>query len=129
MMTLVNFSNIKVTYIHSADSHHYQPAPKSHPQKTMESKAGLLLCLLLLVVTEANAQLAKNFYSKSCPNVESIVQKAVYNKFLQTFATIPGTLRLFQHDCFVDVTSHSFKTSNPRLTPFHSSFFTGFITS
>ncbi|KAL9662501.1 hypothetical protein QQ045_027334 [Rhodiola kirilowii] len=70
----------------------------------METKTSILLLILMLEsLVLANAQLVENFYSKSCPDVESIVQKAVYNNFLQTFATIPGTLRLFQHDCFVDV--------------------------
>lgn len=49
------------------------------------------------------AQLAENFYSSTCSNVESIVRQAVSTKFTQTFVTIPATLRLFFHDCFVEV--------------------------
>ncbi|KAF7801710.1 peroxidase 55 [Senna tora] len=47
-------------------------------------------------------QLVENFYSSTCPNVEAIVKQAVTNKFSQTFTTVPGTLRLFFHDCFVE---------------------------
>jgi len=37
------------------------------------------------------------------PNVESIVKNVVTQKFGQTFVTVPATLRLFFHDCFVEV--------------------------
>jgi len=49
------------------------------------------------------AQLKTNFYGNSCPNVEQIVKKVVQEKIKQTFVTIPATLRLFFHDCFVNV--------------------------
>ncbi|KAL3526865.1 hypothetical protein ACH5RR_011521 [Cinchona calisaya] len=49
----------------------------------------------------ATAQLRPNFYANICPDVENIVRKAVTAKFQQTFVTVPGTLRLFFHDCFV----------------------------
>lgn len=47
------------------------------------------------------AQLRQNYYASSCPRVESIVRGVVQNKIKQTFVTIPATLRLFFHDCFV----------------------------
>ncbi|XP_057960337.1 peroxidase 51-like [Malania oleifera] len=49
----------------------------------------------------AAAQLRRNYYANVCPNVESIVRGVVRTKIQQTFVTIPGTLRLFFHDCFV----------------------------
>ncbi|XP_027073258.1 peroxidase 51-like [Coffea arabica] len=49
-----------------------------------------------------SAQLKRNYYANICPNVESIVRNAVTQKFQQTFVTVPGTLRLFFHDCFVN---------------------------
>lgn len=48
-----------------------------------------------------SAQLKQNFYANICPNVESIVRNAVTIKFQQTFITVPGTIRLFFHDCLV----------------------------
>ncbi|GMJ08038.1 root hair specific 19 [Hibiscus trionum] len=48
-----------------------------------------------------SAQLRQNYYARSCPNVESIVRTAVAKKFKQTFVTVPATIRLFFHDCFV----------------------------
>ncbi|XP_047318966.1 peroxidase 51-like [Impatiens glandulifera] len=56
-----------------------------------------LSCLFLL----STAQLKQNFYASTCPNVETLVRNAVTLKFQQTFVTIPATLRLFFHDCFV----------------------------
>ncbi|XP_027345407.1 peroxidase 73-like [Abrus precatorius] len=47
------------------------------------------------------AQLSPNHYANICPNVESIVKQVVTTKFQQTFVTVPATLRLFFHDCFV----------------------------
>ncbi|KAH0466872.1 hypothetical protein IEQ34_004110 [Dendrobium chrysotoxum] len=60
------------------------------------------VCTICLLVQPSSAQLRQNYYSKICPNVESIVRNAVTQKFQQTFVTVPGTLRLFFHDCFVN---------------------------
>ncbi|KAE8709571.1 Peroxidase 73 [Hibiscus syriacus] len=60
----------------------------------------LSLSLFLLPQT-SSAQLRRNYYAKTCPNVESIVRNAVTQKLRQTFVTAPATLRLFFHDCFV----------------------------
>ncbi|XP_022149519.1 peroxidase 51-like [Momordica charantia] len=61
----------------------------------------LLLCLLFAALPISLAQLRRDFYADVCPNVESIVRTAVTKKFRQTFVTVPATLRLFFHDCFV----------------------------
>lgn len=62
------------------------------------------LCLTISVLPDTTtAQLSHGFYSKTCPNVEQIVRNVVQNKVKQTFVTISATLRLFFHDCFVNV--------------------------
>lgn len=64
----------------------------------------LALCSILFIFPNmACAQLKQNYYANICPNVETIVRNAVTAKVQQTFVTIPGTLRLFFHDCFVQV--------------------------
>ncbi|KAL8235076.1 hypothetical protein R6Q59_021176 [Mikania micrantha] len=70
---------------------------------TIKMRKLQVICLLIfsLLVASCHAQLKQNFYQNTCPNVESIVKAAVTNKFQQTFVTVPGTLRLFFHDCFV----------------------------
>ncbi|XP_073037895.1 peroxidase 73-like [Primulina eburnea] len=64
----------------------------------------LLLPLSLIIIlfsSSASAQLRQNFYANICPNVENIVREAVKTKFSQTFVTVPATIRLLFHDCFV----------------------------
>ncbi|KAL7190208.1 hypothetical protein ACSBR2_022484 [Camellia fascicularis] len=58
-------------------------------------------------------KLVENFYSSSCPNVETIVHQAISTKLSQTFATIPATLRLFFHDCFADGCDTSIMIASP----------------
>ncbi|XP_044465872.1 peroxidase 16-like [Mangifera indica] len=65
-------------------------------------RLGVILLMILMFTWEGESKLAQNFYGKTCPNVESIVKQAVSTKFSQTFITIPATLRLFFHDCFVE---------------------------
>lgn len=65
----------------------------------------ILFMSLVMMCGGSGAQLVENFYSSTCPNVEAIVTQAVTNKLAQTFTTIPATLRLFFHDCFVEVLS------------------------
>ncbi|KAI0525078.1 hypothetical protein KFK09_004468 [Dendrobium nobile] len=61
-----------------------------------------MINLLGLLVQPSSAQLRQNYYANICPNVESIVRNAVTAKLQQTTVTVPGTLRLFFHDCFVN---------------------------
>ncbi|KAG6729010.1 hypothetical protein I3842_01G006100 [Carya illinoinensis] len=61
----------------------------------------LLIGFISLYPQTASAQLKRNFYANICPNVENIVRDAVQKKFKQTFVTVPATIRLFFHDCFV----------------------------
>ncbi|GLJ34744.1 hypothetical protein SUGI_0699080 [Cryptomeria japonica] len=64
-----------------------------------------LFVLLGVFIFKGSAQsslLSTNFYANSCPKVEAIVKNVVSLKFNQTFVTVPGTLRLFFHDCFVE---------------------------
>lgn len=66
----------------------------------------MILFLVFMMMQKGKGQLSETFYRTSCPKVESIVRKVVTEKINQTFVTIPATLRLFFHDCFVEVGSH-----------------------
>ncbi|KAL5713653.1 peroxidase [Ranunculus cassubicifolius] len=70
---------------------------------TVQNVAVCLLIFNVFIVFphSTSAQLTENFYANSCPNLENIVTGAVTAKFQQTFTTVPATLRLFFHDCFV----------------------------
>ncbi|ONK56160.1 uncharacterized protein A4U43_C10F4760 [Asparagus officinalis] len=83
--------------------------------KEMELRTFLLAGVTVLVlVGGGEAQLRRSFYQNSCPNVEWIVRQAVMRKINQTFVTIPATLRLFFHDCFVEGCDASIMISSPR---------------
>lgn len=75
--------------------------PKKYARKPLELAGFIIWVLFGLCVSKGSAQLSENFYAETCPNVESIVSNAVSQKFEQTFVTVPATLRLFFHDCFV----------------------------
>ncbi|KAJ9683238.1 hypothetical protein PVL29_019000 [Vitis rotundifolia] len=79
----------------------------------MQAWRRLCLVMVLLMLGQGEGQLAENFYSSRCPNVEAIVKQAVSTKFSQTFTTIPATLRLFFHDCFVEGCDASILISSP----------------
>ncbi|CAL9104173.1 Peroxidase [Musa troglodytarum] len=82
----------------------------------MELCRSLLVAVVLVVVVvvSGEAQLRPNFYQFTCPNVESIVRQAVLKKVRQTFVTVPATLRLFFHDCFVEGCDASVMIASPR---------------
>ncbi|KAJ8504154.1 hypothetical protein OPV22_005040 [Ensete ventricosum] len=69
---------------------------------------------LALMLRTGEAQLKQNFYQVTCPNVESIVRQAVHKKLNQTIVTVPATLRLFFHDCFVEGCDASVIVASPR---------------
>ncbi|PUZ52390.1 hypothetical protein GQ55_6G265800 [Panicum hallii var. hallii] len=50
---------------------------------------------------EAATPLRKDYYDKSCSNLEAIVREEVARKINETVVTIPATLRLVFHDCMV----------------------------
>ncbi|WOL16158.1 peroxidase 51 [Canna indica] len=74
----------------------------------------VLVMALELMVGSVEGHLRPNFYQSNCPNVESIVKEAVRKKLNQTVVTIPATLRLFFHDCFVEGCDASVMIASPR---------------
>ncbi|KAM0003013.1 putative peroxidase [Helianthus debilis subsp. tardiflorus] len=60
------------------------------------------LFMVAVLTGTTHGQLTENFYAVTCPMVEAIVKQTVNTKVSQTFTTIPATLRLFFHDCFVE---------------------------
>uniref|UniRef100_A0ACD5Y3E7 Uncharacterized protein n=1 Tax=Avena sativa TaxID=4498 RepID=A0ACD5Y3E7_AVESA len=61
----------------------------------------LVAAMVLVSAPSAKAKLSPGYYRTTCPRVESIVRSAVARKVRETFVTVPATLRLFFHDCFV----------------------------
>jgi len=71
----------------------------------------MVLVMAFTIFSSGEGQLVENFYVSSCPNVELVVAQAVTNKFTQTITTGQATLRLFLHDCFVEVYILNFHSS------------------
>ncbi|XP_009624293.1 peroxidase 3-like [Nicotiana tabacum] len=61
----------------------------------------LLFCILLGIVTSSHAQLQLNFYAKSCPKAEKIIQDYVQKHIPNAPSLAAALLRLQFHDCFV----------------------------
>ncbi|CAA2984469.1 peroxidase 55-like [Olea europaea subsp. europaea] len=74
---------------------------------------GFCSFIVLILATRGEGQLVENFYGSTCPNVEAIVRQVVATKLSQTFVTVPATLRLFFHDCFVEGCDASVLIASP----------------
>ncbi|XP_060189574.1 peroxidase 3-like [Lycium barbarum] len=61
----------------------------------------LVLCILLGIVSSSNAQLQLNFYAKSCPQAQKIIQDYVQKHISNAPSLAAALLRLQFHDCFV----------------------------
>lgn len=62
-----------------------------------------LVAILLSIGTSTNAQLSTSYYSYTCPNLLSTVQSAVQSAISQDARAGATLVRLFYHDCFVNV--------------------------
>jgi hypothetical protein len=63
----------------------------------------LTLALFLLFSGSVNAQLSTNYYSKSCPKLLSTVKSIVQSAIAKEARMGASLLRLFFHDCVVNV--------------------------
>ncbi|KAL5564568.1 hypothetical protein UlMin_027732 [Ulmus minor] len=73
----------------------------------------LVLAFLAILTLEAESKLYYNYYQKSCPRFNEIMQETVTNKQI----TSPTTLRLFFHDCLLNGCDASILISS---TPFNT---------
>ncbi|CAN6196548.1 unnamed protein product [Urochloa humidicola] len=64
--------------------------------------AVVAVALVAAMLPSGEARLSPDYYRSTCPDVEAIVRTVVAKKVKETFVTVPATLRLFFHDCFVE---------------------------
>lgn len=62
-----------------------------------------ILIFTLLASSSTNAQLSPNFYAKTCPRLQPIVRNAMSQAINREARLGASILRLFFHDCFVNV--------------------------
>ncbi|KAG6752086.1 hypothetical protein POTOM_044305 [Populus tomentosa] len=68
------------------------------------SKAIVTLAILVMLsMGSSNAQLSTDFYSKSCPHLFSTVKPVVQSAINKEARMGASILRLFFHDCFVNL--------------------------
>lgn len=65
-----------------------------------------LFFVLSLLSSSTNAQLSTNFYDKTCPNLQTIVRNSMEQAINGEPRLGASILRLFFHDCFVNVRTH-----------------------
>jgi len=66
----------------------------------------LLMGPLLLLPGEVDGQLSVNFYQNTaCSNLEAVIQTVMVAKFQQASTSPAAILRLFFHDCMVNVSA------------------------
>nr|XP_051188712.1 uncharacterized protein LOC127302325 isoform X2 [Lolium perenne] len=75
----------------------------------------LAAAMVLASAVPGEAKLSPGYYRSTCPRVESIVRAAVARKVKETFVTVPATLRLFFHDCFVQVSAGLRRVGDDRV--------------
>lgn len=63
----------------------------------------LVFCILGMFLDASHAQLQLNYYAKSCPKAEKIIQDYVYKHIPKAPSLAAALLRLHFHDCFVRV--------------------------
>ena len=65
----------------------------------------MMQCLVAISLLScvAHAQLSTTFYASSCPNLQSIVRRAMIQALSNDQRMGASLLRLFFHDCFVQV--------------------------
>ena len=63
----------------------------------------LFMLLILHVYVPQTLALQINFYSKTCPNAETIVRQIVQQRFAADKSVAAALLRMHFHDCFVRV--------------------------
>jgi peroxidase len=67
----------------------------------------MILCVILAsTAAKGDHRLSVSYYDKTCPSAQSIVQSVMASRVAADQTMAPAVLRLFFHDCFVNVRPH-----------------------
>uniref|UniRef100_M8C699 Peroxidase 34 n=1 Tax=Aegilops tauschii TaxID=37682 RepID=M8C699_AEGTA len=73
------------------------------------SASWVILARLLFITLAATAngdELSASYYEKTCPNVQHVVRSVMASSVAAQPRMAPAVLRLFFHDCFINVYKH-----------------------
>jgi hypothetical protein len=85
----------------------------------------LALVLFVVVAPTANGDdLSARYYDKTCPNMKGVVRSVMAQKVAGEPRMAPAILRLFFHDCFVNVRK---PLASPLLLFLHQLYLTQYI--
>lgn len=84
---------------------------KPHTSSEKMSISTMFLVFIVVFVRSSQSsklvgpthQLSVDFYSKTCPQLEQLVASVTSQQFHDAPVSAPATIRLFFHDCFVQV--------------------------
>jgi hypothetical protein len=103
------FNGINSIY-HSINTLIPPPCSRHTRLRKMARSVLVVVAVAFLVVFTGSSsahQLSAGFYSESCPNVFGVVKSVVQNAVSKERRLGASLLRLFFHDCFVNVNSSS----------------------
>jgi len=63
----------------------------------------VLLMMIMMLASQSEAQLNRDFYKESCPSLFLVVRRVVKRAVAREPRMGASLLRLFFHDCFVNV--------------------------
>lgn len=63
----------------------------------------LLMMIIMMLGSQSEAQLNSDFYKESCPSLFHVVRRVMNRAVAKDPRMGASLLRLFFHDCFVDV--------------------------
>lgn len=74
-----------------------------NPPMASFPSSSLTIFVLFLIIGSTSAQLSINFYYHSCPDLFTTIKSAVHSAISKEARMGASLLRLFFHDCFVNV--------------------------
>ena len=74
-----------------------------HNKQIISMLKGLFMMILMIMGTQTHAQLSSDFYAESCPSLFPAVRGVMQRAVAKERRMAASLLRLFFHDCFINV--------------------------
>lgn len=74
-----------------------------HNKQIISMLKVLFMMILMIMGTQTQAQLSSDFYAESCPSLFPAVRRVMQRAVAKERRMAASLLRLFFHDCFINV--------------------------